>query len=116
MPSVTVSRKCRVSRVAPAGERGLQPTMMIDALVLDGPRQLHRWALARPEVGPDDGLLRVEACGLCGTDHELFTGAIAPGFPFVPGHEAVGVVDAIGDAAAARWGVQKGDRVAVEVF
>jgi alcohol dehydrogenase len=34
----------------------------------------------------------------------------------VPGHETVGVLERIGDAAAQRWGVASGDRVAVEVF
>jgi alcohol dehydrogenase len=116
VPDVTVSRKCHVSRVAQRQSAGYNPSMEMDALVLDGPRRLRRRALAPPEIGSDDGLLRVEACGLCGTDHELFTGAISPGFAFVPGHEAVGVIEAIGDDAAARWGVEKGDRVAVEVF
>jgi alcohol dehydrogenase len=87
-----------------------------EALVLEEPRTLVHRELPLPEIGADDGLLRVEACGLCGTDHELYTGAIAPGYGFVPGHEAVGVIEAIGDRAAARWGVQEGDRVAVEVF
>jgi alcohol dehydrogenase len=86
------------------------------ALVLEAPRELCERELALPEIGDDDGLLRVEACGLCGTDHELFTGAIAPGFGFVPGHEAVGIVEAIGKRASERWGVAVGDRVAVEVF
>jgi alcohol dehydrogenase len=88
----------------------------VDALVLEVPRALRRHALPLPAVGDDDGILRVEACGLCGTDHELYTGAITPGFPFVPGHEAVGVIEAVGDRAAERWGVAAGDRVAVEVF
>jgi alcohol dehydrogenase len=61
-------------------------------------------------------LLRVEACGLCGTDHEQFTGELFPGRPFVPGHETVGVIEEIGPTAAAGWGVGVGDRVAVEVF
>jgi alcohol dehydrogenase len=69
-----------------------------------------------PEVGDDDGILRVEACGLCGTDHEQYTGHLPAGFAFVPGHEAVGVVEAVGADAARRWGVRAGDRVAVEVF
>ena len=89
---------------------------MVDALVLEGPRRLERRSLPVPDIGHDDGLLRIEACGLCGTDHELYTGAIAPGFPFVPGHEAVGVIEAVGEGAAERWGVREGDRVAVEVF
>lgn len=90
--------------------------MAADALVLEAPRSLVHRRFPLPEIGDDDAILRVEACGVCGTDHELFTGALAPGFPFVPGHEAVGVIEAIGPAAAARWEVQAGDRVAVECF
>ena len=67
-------------------------------------------------MGDDDGVLRVEACGLCGTDHEQYTGQLFGGFEFVPGHEVVGVVEAAGDRALERWGVEVGQRVAVEVF
>ena len=86
------------------------------ALVLTEPRHLELREVPLPDVGDDDGLLRVEACGLCGTDHEQYTGALPAGFAFVPGHEAVGVIEAIGARAAERWGVTVGDRVAVEVF
>lgn len=89
---------------------------MARALVLESPRTLVARDLELPEVGDDDGLLRVEACGLCGTDHEQFTGALPTGYAFVPGHESVGIVEAVGPRAAARWGVEAGDRVAVEVF
>lgn len=91
---------------------------MSTALVLDGPRRLTARDLPLPEIGDDDGLLRVEACGLCGTDHEQFTGVLPMprGKPFVPGHESVGIVEAVGDRAARRWGVSAGDRVAVAVF
>jgi alcohol dehydrogenase len=58
----------------------------------------------------------VEACGLCGTDHEQFAGVLPIGAPVVPGHETVGVVEQLGRRAAERWGVAEGDRVAVEVF
>lgn len=87
-----------------------------EAVVLDRPRHLRRASLPIPSIGDDDALLEVEACGLCGTDHELFTGAIAPGFAFVPGHEAVGRISEIGPQASERWGVVEGDRVAVECF
>jgi alcohol dehydrogenase len=87
-----------------------------NALVLVAPRRLAARELPLPEIGDDDGLLRVEACGLCGTDHEEFTGELFGGFPFVPGHEAVGIIERLGPRAAARWGVRVGDRVAVEVF
>jgi alcohol dehydrogenase len=86
------------------------------ALVLEAPRRLGERSLALPTVGDDDARLRVEACGLCGTDHEQFTGQLFGGFAFVPGHETVGVIEAIGADASARWGVGPGDRVAVEVF
>lgn len=89
---------------------------MVQALVLTEPRRLEARTFERPRLGDDDALLRVEACGLCGTDHEQYTGALPAGAPFVPGHEAVGLIDAIGPAAAERWGVEAGDRVAVEVF
>jgi alcohol dehydrogenase len=85
-------------------------------LVLEKPRTLVARELAIPERGDDDAVLRVEACGLCGTDHEQYTGHLAGGFAFVPGHETVGVIESIGEVAAQRWGVATGDRVAVEVF
>jgi alcohol dehydrogenase len=87
-----------------------------EALVLEAPRQLVRRTLEVPEPGPDDAVLKVEACGLCGTDHEQFTGDLPAGFAFVPGHETVGTLEALGQRAAGRWGVEVGDRVAVEVF
>ena len=84
--------------------------------MLEKPRTLVARELAVPEHGDDDAVLRVEACGLCGTDHEQYTGHLAGGFAFVPGHETVGVIESIGDIAAERWDVATGDRVAVEVF
>ena len=84
--------------------------------MLEGPRKLVPRDFALPEIDDESGLVRVEACGLCGTDHEQYTGDLHGGFAFVPGHETVGILEAVGDAAARRWGVAAGDRVAVEVF
>jgi alcohol dehydrogenase len=86
------------------------------AAVLPEPHRLEVRRFPFPELGEDDGLLRIEACGLCGTDHEEFTGHLRAPFEFVPGHEVVGVVERAGPAALERWGVRLGDRVAVEVF
>ena len=66
------------------------------ALVLEAPRHLVVREFALPAVGDDDALVRVAACGLCGTDHEQYTGELAGGFAFVPGHETVGTIEAIG--------------------
>jgi alcohol dehydrogenase len=87
-----------------------------DCMVLEAPRRLVHRALPVPEIAQDDALLRVEACGLCGTDHEQFSGVLPGPGAFVPGHETVGIIERIGSAAAVRWGVSAGDRVAVEVF
>lgn len=86
------------------------------ALVSEAPGRLQSRRLPLPDITDSDGLVRVEACGLCGTDHEQYTGELGGGFAFVPGHETVGVIEAIGPRAAQQWGVAAGDRVAVEVF
>jgi alcohol dehydrogenase len=64
--------------------------MTARAMVLEAPHTLRPRELALPDVGDHDALLRVEACGLCGTDHEQYSGQLHPGHPFVPGHEAGG--------------------------
>ncbi len=86
------------------------------ALVLEEPRKLVVRDIELPDLGDDDGLLRVEACGLCGTDHEQYTGALPGPGAFVPGHETVGIIEAAGPRAVERWGVSEGDRVAVDIF
>ena len=80
-----------------------------DALVLTAPRRFEPRSFALPEVGDDDCVLRIEACGLCGTDHEQYTGLIPNPEGFIPGHEVVGIVEQAGEAALARWGVAIGD-------
>ena len=85
------------------------------AMVLTAPKKLELRELEIPEIGADDALLRVEACGICGTDYELYDGAFpALKMPLIPGHEPVGIIERIGPIAAQRWGVSEGDRVAVE--
>lgn len=84
------------------------------AMVQTAPGKLEPRRLPLPRIGRDDALLRVEACGICGSDHEQFTGVLPVPLPLVPGHEPVGVIEEIGDDASRRWGVGAGDRVAVE--
>ncbi len=86
------------------------------AVVQEGPRRLRNERFPLPEIGGDDALLRVEACGICGSDYELYAGALPAPFPIIPGHEPVGVIEEIGEATARRWGVKRGDRVAVEAL
>lgn len=84
------------------------------AMVLKGPRHFEEVSIDLPEIGDDDALLRVEACGLCGTDHEQYTGDIKREYAYIPGHEAVGRIERIGRLAQTLWGVGEGDLVAVE--
>ena len=65
-----------------------------------------------PEPGPGQVLVRIECTGLCHTDIHAAHGdwPVAPTPPFVPGHEGIGRVEALGDGVAER---AVGDRVAI---
>ncbi|MCT7352001.1 alcohol dehydrogenase AdhP [Streptomyces sp. 15-116A] len=65
-----------------------------------------------PEPGPGQARIRVEASGLCHTDIHAAHGdwPVKPSPPFVPGHEGVGVVEALGDGVTH---LAVGQRVAV---
>jgi threonine dehydrogenase-like Zn-dependent dehydrogenase len=90
----------------------------VHTMVLLKPKTLVAQEFARPAIGPEEGLLRIEACGICGSDYEQYEGAqplhedYTP-FPVIPGHEPLGVIEEIGALAQQRWGVKVGDRVAV---
>jgi S-(hydroxymethyl)mycothiol dehydrogenase len=49
-----------------------------------------------PEPGPGEALVRVQACGVCRTDLHYKMGGIGDDFPYLLGHEAAGVVEAVG--------------------
>lgn len=80
-----------------------------------GPGQLELAEVAIPEVGPDDAVLRVDACGLCGTDLDQFhdPASMRP-YPLIPGHEPVGHISEIGSALGEEWEAGVGSRVLVE--
>ncbi|MER7837525.1 S-(hydroxymethyl)mycothiol dehydrogenase [Streptomyces sp. NPDC096040] len=50
-----------------------------------------------PDPGPGEALVKVEACGVCHTDLHYREGGIGDDFPYLLGHEAAGVVEAVGD-------------------
>ena len=86
--------------------------------VLTDPRTFDYREVDIPEIGPDEGILRVEAAGLCGTDWEQFLGHLddTPWAvrPVIPGHEILGWIDKVGSEASKKWDVKEGDRVTVE--
>lgn len=86
------------------------------AMVQTAPRKLEPRDLPLPQIDADSALLRIEACGICGSDYEQYEGVLRTPIPVVPGHEPLGIIEEIGDGAAERWGVDVGDRVAVETM
>jgi S-(hydroxymethyl)mycothiol dehydrogenase len=50
-----------------------------------------------PAPGPGEAVVQVQACGVCHTDLHYREGAINDDFPFLLGHEAAGIVEAVGD-------------------
>jgi len=76
-----------------------------------GERRLVHVEAPDPEPAPGEIRLRVSACGVCRTDLQLAAGdLVAKRLPIVPGHQAVGVVDALG-AGVEGW--RLGERAGV---
>src|SRR5581483_9321143 len=86
------------------------------AIVQVGDKHFEMQQFDVPRIGSDDALMRVEACGICGSDVDQYDGKLNGllSFPMIPGHEPVGIIEEIGAEAARRWGLKAGDRVAVE--
>ncbi|HEY6840067.1 MAG TPA: zinc-dependent alcohol dehydrogenase family protein [Chthoniobacterales bacterium] len=66
------------------------------AIVYEAPRQFKYKDVPEPEIESDDVLVRIDACGLCGTDLHIHEGEFAPSFPLIPGHEFTGEIVALG--------------------
>ena len=69
------------------------------AIVYDAPRSFSYRDVAEPAIEADEVLMRVRACGVCGTDLHIHEGEFAPRFPLIPGHEFAGEIAAVGSAA-----------------
>jgi S-(hydroxymethyl)mycothiol dehydrogenase len=61
-----------------------------------------------PDPGPGEAVVAIQACGVCHTDLHYREGGIGSDFPYLLGHEAAGVVEAVGDGVT---GVAPGDYV-----
>lgn len=87
------------------------------AVVLERPRRFVSRTFPLPDIGDEEFLLRVELVTICGGDVIEYEGGNRKArYPLLMGHELVGHVVRIGDAAAARQGVATGDRVSVEPY
>ena len=88
------------------------PTKMNAAVVeqFGKPLVVREWDI--PSPGPRQIVIKTEACGVCHTDLHAATGdwPVKPTLPFIPGHEAIGLVVALGAEVSL---VKEGDRVGV---
>jgi S-(hydroxymethyl)mycothiol dehydrogenase len=50
-----------------------------------------------PDPGPGEALVKIQTCGVCHTDLHYREGGINDDFPFLLGHEAAGIVEAVGE-------------------
>jgi 2-desacetyl-2-hydroxyethyl bacteriochlorophyllide A dehydrogenase len=80
--------------------------------VMTSARNIEIVDVPKPQPGPGQVLVKIEACAICTTEQRIY-GGVQPWkrFPYVGGHEAVGIVEAIGPDAATDLRV--GDHVAI---
>ncbi len=79
------------------------------ALLLSEYKKLSLTDMPLPTIGPEDVLIKVKACGICGSDIHGYDGSTGRRIPpLVMGHEASGEITEIGSAVKG-WGI--GDRV-----
>src|SRR6266516_7721180 len=82
------------------------------AAVIDKPNEIHVGQVPDPTPGPGEVVLKVGACGICGSDLNIAAGNFPPTpFPIVPGHEFAGEIVALGTGIDY---LHEGDRVAVD--
>jgi len=82
------------------------------AVVIDEPNKVSVKQVDEPSPAANQALIRVEACGICGTDIHVIRGEFAPTrYPIIPGHEFCGEVVGVGSEVR---NVRVGDFVAVD--
>jgi 2-desacetyl-2-hydroxyethyl bacteriochlorophyllide A dehydrogenase len=86
---------------------------LMKAAVLVAPRKFEIRDVPVPDYGPDDVLIRVERCGICGTDMHMYHGNYsADRLPIIPGHEFSGTIAKMGSSVA---GLSLGQSVTADI-
>ena len=87
------------------------------AMVLEAPGRMVLKEFPIPEIGPQEGLLKVDMVGVCGSDVGMYRGKAtrAPRpYPIIMGHEIYGMIAQIGEEASRRHNLKEGDHAIVE--
>jgi erythritol/L-threitol dehydrogenase len=95
---------------------------MMQAVVNHGPGDYRLETVPRPQAGPEEVVLRIDAAGMCGSAGKCFAGGEMfwsgddpwVKAPVIPGHEFFGTVVQLGPGAADKHGVEIGDRAIAE--
>lgn len=82
------------------------------AVIVEKPGEVRVDDVPAPEAGPGEVVVKVGACGICGTDIHVIDGEFPPTvYPIIPGHEFGGEIVQVGENVA---GIAVGDRVGVD--
>ena len=65
--------------------------------VLTAPERIEIQAVDKPKIGGRDVLVRLKYCGICTLEQRMYSGQMKFRYPVIPGHEASGVVEEIGE-------------------
>lgn len=86
---------------------------MMRAAVAEKPYEIKVKEVEIPELAAGEVLIKVKACGICGTDISIYTGKYSAEYlPLVPGHEFSGVVSKVGESV---HGIDVGDHVTADI-
>ncbi len=80
--------------------------------VMDGVKKIAFQDVEKREPAPKQVLVKVDSCAICTMEQRVYTGVMSK-YPFSGGHEAAGVVEAVGSKV---MGVKPGDKVAIRLL
>lgn len=81
--------------------RKLIVNLTMEAVVLKAPKEAVIEKVARPDPKADEVIVKVGACGVCGTDLKIFQGDYLSPYPLIPGHEISGTIVSVGHDVSA---------------
>jgi threonine dehydrogenase-like Zn-dependent dehydrogenase len=92
------------------------------AVVAYGPNDYRLESVSTPRAGKEEVIIKVEACGICGSDikachgSDMYWGGTDPWMkaPVIPGHEFYGTVVELGDGAAEKYELKIGDTITTD--